>query len=74
MKLKIIKFFYGLLACCLVFGFQSACCAVLCIGADIIEEELLEQKVKLWLETPFEGGRHARRVDKIMNAENGKEF
>ena len=28
------KFFYGLLACCLVFGFQSACGAVLCIGAD----------------------------------------
>lgn len=44
---------------------------VLCIGADVIDEELLEQKVKLWLETPFEGGRHARRVDKIMEAENG---
>ncbi|MBU0713804.1 MAG: hypothetical protein KJ964_00420 [Verrucomicrobia bacterium] len=28
------KFFYGLLACCLGFGFQSACGAVLCIGAD----------------------------------------
>ena len=28
------KFFYGLLACCFVFGFRSACGAVLCIGAD----------------------------------------
>ena len=28
------KFFYGLLGCCLVFGFQSACGTVLCIGAD----------------------------------------
>ena len=34
MKLKMKKFFYGLLAGCLVFGFQSACGAVLCIGAD----------------------------------------
>lgn len=34
MKLKLKKFFYGLLACCLAFGFQSACGAVLCIGAD----------------------------------------
>ncbi len=46
---------------------------VLCIGADVVNEELLEQKVKLWLETPFEGGRHARRVDKITNVENGAE-
>lgn len=44
---------------------------VLCIGADIIDEELLEQKVKLWLETPFEGGRHARRLEKIVELENG---
>lgn len=47
---------------------------MLCIGADVIDGELLEQKVKLWLETEFEGGRHARRVDKIMDAENGKEL
>lgn len=46
---------------------------MLCIGADVIDGELLEQKVKLWLETEFEGGRHARRVDKIMDAENGNE-
>ncbi|MGQ3684323.1 MAG: ribose 5-phosphate isomerase B [Candidatus Loosdrechtia sp.] len=45
---------------------------VLCIGADIVNEELLEQKIKLWLETPFEGGRHARRVGKITDVENGK--
>ena len=43
---------------------------ILCIGADVIDEELLEQKVKLWLETPFEGGRHARRVEKIMDVED----
>ncbi len=43
---------------------------VLCIGADVVTEELLEQKIKLWLETPFDGGRHARRVEKIMELEN----
>ncbi|MFO0793370.1 MAG: ribose 5-phosphate isomerase B [Candidatus Brocadiaceae bacterium] len=45
---------------------------VLCIGADIVDEELLEQKLKLWLETPFEGGRHARRIEKVMDIENGE--
>lgn len=70
-----------------VKGVRAACCHnlytaemsrrhndsnVLCIGADIVDEELLEQKVKLWLETPFEGGRHARRVEKIMEVENGE--
>ncbi len=44
---------------------------VLCIGADVVDGDLLEQKVKLWLDTPFEGGRHARRVGKIMEVENG---
>ena len=70
-----------------VKGVRAACCHnlytaemsrrhndsnVLCIGADIVDEELLEQKVKLWLETPFEGGRHARRVGKITELENGE--
>ncbi|HHT9110466.1 MAG TPA: ribose 5-phosphate isomerase B [Candidatus Brocadiaceae bacterium] len=45
---------------------------ILCIGADIVDEELLDQKLKLWLETPFEGGRHARRIEKVMDIENGE--
>jgi ribose 5-phosphate isomerase B len=44
---------------------------VLCIGADIVGEDVLEQKIKLWMETPFEGGRHARRLEKISDVENG---
>jgi ribose 5-phosphate isomerase B len=28
------------------------------------------QIVRTWLDTPFEGGRHARRVDKIKDIEN----
>ncbi|MCP5005969.1 MAG: ribose 5-phosphate isomerase B [Planctomycetes bacterium] len=42
---------------------------VLCLGADVVDQELMEKKIKLWIETPFEGGRHARRVNKIMRAE-----
>jgi ribose 5-phosphate isomerase B len=43
---------------------------VLCLGADVVDEKLLEKKIKLWVETPFEGGRHARRVGKIMDIES----
>ncbi len=43
---------------------------VLCLGADVVDQNLLEKKIKLWLETPFEGGRHARRVGKIMDIES----
>ncbi len=43
---------------------------VLCLGADVVDHNLLEKKIKLWVETPFEGGRHARRVGKIMDIES----
>ena len=42
---------------------------VLCLSADLQGEEMMERIVRLWLETEFEGGRHARRVDKIMKYE-----
>jgi ribose 5-phosphate isomerase B len=38
---------------------------VLCLSADLIGEELIDRIVRVWLTTEFEGGRHARRVDKI---------
>lgn len=38
---------------------------VICISADLIGEELIERMIRAWLTTEFEGGRHARRVDKI---------
>ena len=44
---------------------------VLCLSADLLGEELIERMVRIWLETPFEGGRHARRVEKIMKYEAG---
>jgi ribose 5-phosphate isomerase B len=42
---------------------------VLCLSADLLGEELIERMVRIWLETPFEGGRHARRVEKITRIE-----
>ncbi len=38
---------------------------VLTLGAGLIGPALAKQIVKTWLDTPFGGGRHARRVDKI---------
>ena len=43
---------------------------VLCLSADLLGGELLDRMVKIWLETDFEGGRHARRVDKIGRFES----
>ena len=42
---------------------------ILCLSADLLGEELIDRMVKIWLETEFEGGRHARRVDKIVRFE-----
>jgi ribose 5-phosphate isomerase B len=43
---------------------------VLCLSADLLGDELIGRIVRLWLETEFEAGRHARRVDKIKRIEN----
>lgn len=42
---------------------------VLTLGAGLVAPNLAAQIVKAWLETPFGGGRHARRVEKIMETE-----
>jgi ribose 5-phosphate isomerase B len=42
---------------------------VLCLAADLIGEELVERIVRVWLTTDFEGGRHARRTERIANYE-----
>ncbi|MCX5648540.1 MAG: RpiB/LacA/LacB family sugar-phosphate isomerase, partial [Planctomycetota bacterium] len=42
---------------------------VLCLPADLLSEELIRRMVDVWLTTPFEGGRHARRIAKVMAAE-----
>ncbi len=42
---------------------------VLTLGAGLIGENLAWQIVQEWLNTPWGGDRHARRVDKIMEIE-----
>jgi ribose 5-phosphate isomerase B len=42
---------------------------VLCLSADLLGERLIDRMVEIWLSTPFEGGRHARRVEKIHEIE-----
>jgi ribose 5-phosphate isomerase B len=42
---------------------------VLTLGAGLIGPALAKQIVKAWLETPFGGSRHARRVNKITAIE-----
>ena len=44
---------------------------VLCLPADLIGEQLISLIVNSWLETKFEGGRHARRIEKIHDLEKG---
>ena len=44
---------------------------VLCLSADLLGEELIDRMVRIWLETEFDAGRHARRVDKIRQREAG---
>jgi ribose 5-phosphate isomerase B len=47
---------------------------ILCLSADMLGERLIDRMVEIWLTTPFEGGRHARRVDKITELEHDVEI
>ena len=42
---------------------------VLCLSAEMLGQELQDKMIETWLATPFEGGRHARRVAKIKALE-----
>lgn len=43
---------------------------MLALGAGIVGKNLALDIVDTWLDTDFEGGRHTKRVEKIMNIEN----
>ncbi|HZZ79807.1 MAG TPA: ribose 5-phosphate isomerase B, partial [Gemmataceae bacterium] len=43
---------------------------LLCLSADMLGEKLIDRMVEIWLRTEFEGGRHARRVEKISQLES----
>jgi ribose 5-phosphate isomerase B len=42
---------------------------VLCLSGEILGERNVDRLVEVWLKTRFEGGRHARRVQKILDFE-----
>ncbi|MHC4845015.1 MAG: ribose 5-phosphate isomerase B [Planctomycetota bacterium] len=39
---------------------------VLCLGARVVDGSVMEEIVTGFVDTEFEGGRHARRVEKMM--------
>lgn len=45
---------------------------VLCIGERVVGFGLAEDILRAFLETPFEGGRHQRRVEKMKAVEDSK--
>lgn len=42
---------------------------ILCLGGRVIGPGVALEMVDLFLDTPFEGGRHQRRIDKISDLE-----
>ena len=43
---------------------------IMALGAGVVGTKLALEIVDTWLDTPFEGGRHQRRIDKIAALEN----
>jgi ribose 5-phosphate isomerase B len=46
---------------------------VLCLSADMLGLRIIDRIVRSWLVTEFEGGRHQRRVNKILAIERGQD-
>lgn len=44
-------------------------CNILAFGARVVGAEMAKMIVETWLNTEFEGGRHQKRVDMIMEGE-----
>jgi ribose 5-phosphate isomerase B len=46
---------------------------ILCLSADLLGARLMDKIVEVWIKTPFDGGRHERRVNKISEIEQGND-
>ena len=44
---------------------------IMCMGGRVIDEEKAVKLASIFLNTPFDGGRHEKRVDMITQIENG---
>lgn len=38
---------------------------VLCLSAELVGEQMTDRIVETWLKAPFDGGRHARRIERL---------
>jgi len=52
-----------------VYASEHDDCNILCLGGKMIGTLAARDIVDGWLETPFGGGRHSRRLEKISQAE-----
>jgi ribose 5-phosphate isomerase B len=43
---------------------------VLSLGERMISQEIALQIVEIWLSTPFDGGRHSARIEKMMSVDH----
>jgi len=43
---------------------------ILVLGGRVLQEEQARSMVTIWLDSPFDGGRHQQRLDKIRQIEN----
>lgn len=46
---------------------------ILCLSADLLGQRLIEKIAEIFLQTEFQGGRHARRLEEIAAIEAGKD-
>jgi ribose 5-phosphate isomerase B len=46
---------------------------VLCLSGDLLSSRNTERLVEIWVDREFEGGRHKRRIDKILELEKARE-
>jgi ribose 5-phosphate isomerase B len=44
-------------------------CNVLCLGTDLLSEDQIRNITEIFLKTSYVGGRHARRVEKLIELE-----
>lgn len=47
---------------------------ILIMGGRVVGQGLAKEIVKTWLDTPFEGGRHQKRLDKITQFDASNKF
>ncbi len=46
---------------------------VLCLSADLLGHALVRRIVEVWMKSTYEGGRHTRRLAKIIRIEKGED-